>query len=88
MPLALIHEPGEPTESVEAGFLVRTHRGRVRPANANLDAYLMALLQFPAYCPPRGDGFHREDIDLEQDDAGWCHYRIRDSRITQERPTP
>lgn len=81
MPLAIVHEPAEATDTFEAGVVVRVHRGRVRPTNPNLNAYLLALLKFPDYAPPEIPGCQRS-VHMEQDDAGWCSYQIRDGRIT------
>ena len=75
MPTPLIHEPeSAPT----ADPRTRTFRGRVRPLDPTLNAYLLALTRFDSWGPDLAPGYERETHFAPCGD--WCRYEIIDRR--------
>lgn len=81
----LVHEPLDPVEACGT----RTLSGRVRPADATVNAYLLALTRYEEWVPPIAHGYVRADQRFEQSPCGgWCSYRITDrlAHTTLEHP--
>ncbi len=83
MPPPLLHQPEPPLETGGPGAKTRTYRGRVRPADGSLSAYLFAMVHFDLWGPNLPPGYERETHFAPCGE--WCRYEIIDTRSARRK---